>query len=397
MSESSIEIAEKPRSRPLRAMRITRLRLQNWRNFRTTEVRLSRRAIFVGPNASGKSNLLDALKFLRDLAAVGGGLRAAVSSRAGVSAIRCLAAGKQSNIILEVDVGSDENPTEWTYLLDFEQDNNRNPLVKREIVKRGETILLNRPTAADKADDALLSQTHLEQINTNKQFRDLSAFFNSIRYLHLVPQLVREPDRSVGRRNDPFGGDFLERVASTPQKTREARLRKILGALQVAVPQLVSLELNQDQRGFWHLRAKYEHWRAKGAWQSEEQFSDGTLRLLGLLWVMFEGDGPLLLEEPELSLHSAVVRYIPAMLNRMQRKHNRQVLLTTHSESLLNGTGVALSEVNLIVPGRSGSEIQPVESIKEIKALINSGVPVGEAALPASQPAKVSQLDLFEF
>lgn len=35
----------------------------------------------------------------------------------------------------------------------------------------------------------------------------------SVRYLHIVPQLIREPDRSVGRVNDPYGGDFLEQIA----------------------------------------------------------------------------------------------------------------------------------------------------------------------------------------
>jgi len=58
-----------------------------------------------------------------------------------------------------------------------------------------------------------LTQTYLEQINANREFRDIAEFFASVRYLHLVPQLVRDPDRSLGRRNDPYGGDFLETVA----------------------------------------------------------------------------------------------------------------------------------------------------------------------------------------
>jgi predicted ATPase len=35
--------------------------------------------------------------------------------------------------------------------------------------------------------------------------------------------------------------------------------------------------------------------------------SDGTLRLLGLLWVLSAGASPLLLEVPEMSLHAAAV------------------------------------------------------------------------------------------
>ena len=40
-----------------------------------------------------------------------------------------------------------------------------------------------------------------------------------------------------------------------------------------------------------------EHWRPDAGWQTETQFSDGTLRLLGLLWSVLDGTGPLLLEE----------------------------------------------------------------------------------------------------
>jgi len=69
---------------------VTRLRLANWRNFKKVDIRLTRRAFFVGPNASGKSNLLDALRFLKNLVAVGGGLQAAVHSREGISGLRCL-------------------------------------------------------------------------------------------------------------------------------------------------------------------------------------------------------------------------------------------------------------------------------------------------------------------
>lgn len=48
-------------------MYITYLKLKNWRNFRNAEVRLAARSYLIGPNASGKSNLLDVFRFLRDV------------------------------------------------------------------------------------------------------------------------------------------------------------------------------------------------------------------------------------------------------------------------------------------------------------------------------------------
>ena len=50
------------------------MRLSNWKNFREATTRLQDRMFLVGPNASGKSNFRDVFRFLRDLAATGGGL-----------------------------------------------------------------------------------------------------------------------------------------------------------------------------------------------------------------------------------------------------------------------------------------------------------------------------------
>lgn len=51
---------------------ISRIVLKNWRNFRSIDIRLTERVFIVGPNAAGKPNLLDAVRFLRDIAKPGG-------------------------------------------------------------------------------------------------------------------------------------------------------------------------------------------------------------------------------------------------------------------------------------------------------------------------------------
>lgn len=292
-------------------LKIRKLRLRNWKNFADVDVSIKDRVFLVGPNASGKSNFLDVFRFLRDLALAGGGFQEAVRRRGGVSAIRCLAARRHPDIEVCVDLTDEKAEVVWTYELVFYQDNQRRPFIRGERVLRNGELQVNRPNAEDKDDPARLTQTYLEQVNVNKSFRSIAEFFTAIRYLHIVPQLVRDPDRSVGRINDPFGGDFLEQVAKTPERTRNSRLRRIQKALQLAVPQLEEIDLHRDARGTPHLRGKYQHWRAQGAWQTEEQFSDGTLRLMGLLWAVMETGGALLLEEPELSLHTEIVRVLP--------------------------------------------------------------------------------------
>jgi predicted ATPase len=374
-------------------MKIQKLTLRNWKNFTKADVEIHDRLFLVGPNASGKSNFLDAFRFLRDLASIGGGFQEAVERRGGVTALRCLAARRYPDITLGVVVRNDAE--EWEYELSFNQDKQRRAAVRSERVRRGDDILLDRPTDEDEKDPARLTQTYLEQVNVNQPFRALATFFASIRYLHIVPQLVREPDRSVGRANDPFGGDFLEQVAKAPEKTRNARLRRIQDALGVAVPQLQGIELFRDNRGTPHLRGKYQHWRPQGAWQTEEQFSDGTLRLMGLLWVALESGGPLLLEEPELSLHPEVVRSLPQMFARMQRRAGRQIFLSTHSPDLLRDEGIGLDEVLLLSPTPEGTKVSVAGSHQEIRDLLEGGLTLAEAVIPLTKPERASQLTLF--
>jgi predicted ATPase len=383
-------------SKSTRPLRLTAVHLENWRNFTLADVALQQRVFLVGPNAAGKSNLLDVFRFLHDIVAVGGGFREAVRKRGGVSKLRSLAARRYPDVVVQVHIGNDEHPTAWAYELRFAQDNRQRPIIKREWVAKSGKTIIKRPDERDNSDPERLTQTYLEQVNANQEFRDVSDFLVTVRYLHIVPQLVREPDRSVGRSNDPYGGDFLEQIARTSEKTQKARLRRISNALKVAVPQLAELELwRDDVKGTPHLRGKYEHWRPRGAWQTEEQFSDGTLRLTGLLWAALDGAGPLLLEEPELSLHPEVVRFLPQMFARIQGRSGRQILISTHSTDLLRDGGIGLDEVLLLRPGVEGTTISSAHDRDEVKLLLDSGLSMAEAVMPLTRPERAEQLTLF--
>jgi predicted ATPase len=158
---------------------------------------------------------------------------------------------------------------------------------------------------------------------------------------------------------------------------------------------LESLELTRDEsRGTPHLRSKYQHWRPQGAWQNEDQFSDGTLRLLGLLWASLDGNGPLLLEEPELSLHPEVIRYIPQMFARIQRRSGRQIIVTTHSTDLLR-EGVGLNEVILLEPSSEGTSAKTAAEYEDIRELLEGGLNLAEIVMPRTRPQNTEQLSFF--
>ncbi len=378
-------------------MIVSRLVLKNWRNFQEIDVPLVDRVFIIGPNASGKSNLLDVLRFLRDIAKAGGGLQGAITRRGGLSKIRCLAARRDPDVEIEIELSDGGNPL-YRYAIGMTQQvrGYRQPILRYEQVWSGGRKLLDRPDAEDKRDDLRLTQTHLEQISANASFREVSRFLESIRYLHLVPQLLRQPEtyQGTGVAEDPYGRNFLELVAKTPDKTRKSRLRKIEAALREAVPQLTKLTDTKDKAGVPHLEVLYEHWRPNAGRQREDQFSDGTLRLIGLFWSLLDGDAPLLLEEPELSLHSGIVKKLPTLFSRLQRKRSRQLFVSTHSWDLLSEKSIGGEEVLMLTPGLEGTDVKLASTVDEVHALLDAGLSVADAALPHTAPAQLGQLDL---
>ncbi len=386
-------------------MLITRLRLKNWRNFRDIDVALSPRTYIIGANASGKSNFLDVFRFLRTIAQVdGGGLQKALKERLGLSKLRSLHARKDPEVSVEVELAEtpDDKLPRWTYALAFKAEGKglQRVLITRETVFFGDKQIVNRPDKDDKQDPARLTQTHLEQINNNAQFRELAEHFADTTYLHLVPQLLKHSDEISGRviENDPFGQGLLQRIARTPQKTQAARLERIRKALSVAVPQFSELQFKKDEvTGAPHLEARFKHWREHGAWQREDQFSDGTLRLIGLLWALQEGDGMLLLEEPELSLNDAIVNYIPLMIERVLRQRKkgaflRQIVISTHSDNLISAV-TDPTAVLLLEPGENGSTVRPPDE-SEVDAM-GHGLNAAEVLLPKTRPENIEQMGLF--
>lgn len=381
-------------------MFISRIILKNWRNFRTVDQRLGCRAFLVGPAASGKTNFLDALAFLRDVASSGsGGLPAAVAHRQGIPKIRCLSARKETTVRVDVTL-SDEASGQpvWRYDLGIGliADCPSEPIVLHERAWHAGTWLMDRPDDDDAQDPVRLRHTHLEQVVANHAFRDIAAFLASIRVANPLPLMMRDAKAHPGivTRRTNWGHGFFDRLLRTPERTRRARLKRIEEALILADPHLKRLTDAITEQGFPHLEAMYHHWRPNAGKQDERQFSDGTLRLIFLLWSVQEGPSPLLMEEPEQSLHAGAVRRIPHFLDRVQGKPKTQLFLSTHSADLVSEAPV--DEVLLFIPEREGTRVVPATTHRGIRTLLELGHPSHDAPVTLPETVSRDQLDLFE-
>ena len=384
-------------------MIISRIVLTNWKNFQHSDVELTSRVFIVGANASGKSNYLDAIRFMRDIVKQAGGLQYAVDQRGGVSKIRCLAARKKSDVAIEVYLSDNSNPkkTLWVYKISFKHSGGgifeKQASILEEKVTNGEgKCLLNRKESDKKEDSETLKFTFLEQPNSNQAFRDIYHFFQEIQYLHIVPQLIRDSESYMlaSNKEDFYGRNLLDKMDRTNKKTRDSYLKRINEVLQLAVPQLRNIDFIKDKKGTPHLEAIYEHWRAKGAKQQESQFSDGTLRLIGFMWALLDGQETILLEEPELYLHSAIVKQLPEFIYKLQRRKGRvrQIIISTHSYDILSNPGIGGDETIVLVPTKEGTEVKKALDFIDVKKYLEAGFSIAEAVIPKVAPSNIQQI-----
>lgn len=384
-------------------MIISKIELFNWKNFHRCEVGVQERCFVVGANAAGKSNFIDALRFLRDVAKQGGGLQTAVRVRGGITKIRCLAAREQSNVKLAIELSeSDSRELCWHYELNFKHTGggireNQVKIVSEKVFSgREQRYVLDRSAETLGEDEETLKYTYLEQPNANKDFRVIQQFLQNVEYLNVVPQMVRESASSSysGDKEDYYGRNFLKRLALLNDNTRRSYFRKINEFLKLAVPQLEELSFVKDEIGVPHLEARYVHWRTRGSKQQEMQFSDGTLRLIGFLFALIDSNGVLLLEEPEINLHPGIVAQFPEFIAKIQRvkKGGRQVFITTHSYDILSNEGIAPEEVLLLTNSPEGTEVEVLSDVEKAKNILAAGFSMADVVMPLTKPRSIESM-----
>jgi len=121
------------------------------------------------------------------------------------------------------------------------------------------------------------------------------------------------------------------------------------------------------------------------------------LRLIGLLWALQEKSGPLLLEEPELSLHTALVRQLAPFVARAQRAAGgRQAFISTHSDELMSDEGIGPNEILLVRAAAEGSTVVLGADLAEIRTALEAGLTAADVVMPLTAQAQLalfSQVD----
>jgi len=300
--------------------------------------------VLIGINGSGKSNLLDAPRFVAQ--ALTDGLENAVEERHGFnSMLRDVGTARgELKIALELDHpdweaeysvelgGPKRQPDEYAVRSEF--------LHVRDRVSR-ETNILHRTRGKVSTSWAGLEAPVLDKrsltlftVGGDTRLEPVVAALRSVETYALFSEELRQP-KSPSQRNylSKFGENWpsiVRRVMATPA-ARDLRL-----SLDRVTGDIIDLRARRLGAGF--LVAEFGHARESGRtqWFDAARESDGTLRVAGILTALVQ-QPPLTMagiEEPEQTVHAGVIPILMDFLREASR--SSRVVVTTHSPDLLD-------------------------------------------------------------
>ncbi|WP_437961441.1 AAA family ATPase [Sorangium sp. So ce119] len=381
---------------------ITRICARNFRSIgERIELELGAMTVLVGPNASGKSNVVDILRFLAECAS--GGIDRPVAVRHGLDALRYGNAREPSDVLLEVHIEREQGAGIWGFTL-TSADKYGSLSVKREravwfpgkapdsrtrtrifeLLEEPEdkwteeerrTLLGSDTGGTTPTGDTEFSAPqrfvthkghHYLQIPSSfghdaslfpllapvalSHFAPLMEELRSVAIYSLFPDVLRAPQH-------PDPSKPMRTKGSNWASTLRAIERSTWGAELVAALGRIALDIDEyrvtEAGGF--LIPEFRHGvdvQGRERWHGAAQESDGTLRVAALLTALFQEPAPALLgfEEPELGVHPGAISLLYDFLKEASTRG--QILLTTHSPELLDL--VPIDDV-LVVERRDGA------------------------------------------
>ena len=371
---------------------ITSIRLINFKNFVDETLRLGPFTMIVGSNASGKSNIRDAFRFLHGigrgytLAEIVGGkwgsggqqewqpIRGAAKEIARLDSESPV---RDSIFSFDVNFRVYGRPASYSIRIAFDSSDLRYEIVDEALVDESREIYsLDLPSY----DGYLGPFSSLEEwtpeipvltrIDHPQEpiLESVSDAFASMRFWDLSPELMRRPAHP----GTPLGDRGENLPAVLEKLCADRQLRSTLASwLQELTPMDVSgFEFPRDPSGLVHLMLCERNGRGVSA----DSASDGTLRFLAMLAVLLGKDPPKLcfFEDIDTGIHPVRLHLLTELIERQTTERNIQVVTTTHAPTMLtvigDGTFANTSVVSRL-EDTSDAVIRPVDGIPEASEL----------------------------
>jgi predicted ATPase len=312
---------------------IKKLKVKNYKSLKNIEIELGKFNVLIGPNASGKSNLLDSLAFLSDI--IQGDLREkAINPRGGAGVITF--AGEEW-IELSIEFVGEEGLGSSNYLLSLRKEE-----IKEEKLSIGQAKAIDRTEKYAKGlceDGQILDigmptyQTSASVCGSSKHYplaQKFREYLSSWKSFQFITQEMRKNLRAQKTFTLERSGANLAQVLLSLHTERPKLFDKVEEMLKQGIPEVEELLTPLTEGGETFIAL-----REKGFVQDFNyyQLSDGTLKLLAYITAVSLPEPQLLcFEEPENFVHPRLLQLTVEIL----KESEKQVILSTHSPYFIN-------------------------------------------------------------
>ena len=368
---------------------LTAVELENFLSFEKARVELDKLTVLVGPNASGKSNFVKALRFLRLLTK--SDVRSA-ASELGLTEFEhvIFRFDPERNIRLHVEGAVGHNTARYEIAV------SSNGTVVSERVELDDVVLALRKDEQVKFTGNIKEHRSAKSIGVKEY--SLEGSYALLSQEHILRALMRQHpalasfisllegfrDYSFNptaiRREAPIGysmylardGSNLAQVLHTLLTSDRKKFLRIEEVLRDFVPEVEALDVPPTRGG----ERTYVVLREKTVPEplSYTNISDGTLRLLAFITAIHLGSPLVAFEEPENCVHP---RLLKALVD-LCRYGPSQVIITTHSPYLVDH--LRPEELRLVVKREGRTEVRPIVSEQKelVRRLLEEGFTLGE-------------------
>ena len=324
-------------------MELQKLTVKNYRSLRDASVELGDLTLFIGANASGKSAILDALRFLSE-AVQARDFRSPVFSRGGI--LNLAWKGEEADQIeLEVVLQDGDKRFEWFVKLLRQGHEFRVEEKVHEIpLSSPRTQLLNAENgegswwSGEKVAEVNLKQPPsvcaLAAASADGSFpaREVAEFVGRWGFFDPNPFLLRRDwNLSDSGRFDPYGRNLGETLYALDKSSPEV-LQTIVSATRSIVGLPRDIEVRESEDRFYFVQEE------PGLKFRVNQMgvSSGTLRMLALMTALYSQPEAALIgiEEPENYIHPAALSSFAEHV--LDARNRVQFMVTTHSPMLLD-------------------------------------------------------------
>jgi predicted ATPase len=382
-------------------MFLKNIKLSNFRTFEEIEIDLRMFNVLIGTNASGKSNFIQVIRFIKDIAE--SGLDSAISLQGGIEYARNVQINSSKDLMIEINFGSEKNnrlliddgessqktlglsilDTKYVLNIEFYKESKRYKKLKEYVElncrfsevsknkegKFGEPIELKNgkikianihgdvsyeisdfkddsiksfldkfaPVKLRRAEKSRSPPRSLLELPLTPLLFDLAFSLRNISIYDIDPKLAKAATPIVGKTNLDSDGGNLAIILNNILNNKKNE-SMFSSLIRDLLPFIDKVTVKDT--GDKSLITNLAETYSHKNYLPAHLLSDGTINITALVIALYFGGDPIIIEEPERNIHPYLISKIISMMKDVSERQKKQVIVTTHNPEVVKYAGI---------------------------------------------------------